>query len=475
MEQVDKRVAESLTRFYVVALLVVAFLTLGGLYLIRKTILSLNYDSRIVNVAGRQRMLSQRLTKLAVLKMENIAHSDSADFDSLLHVWKTSHEQLASRKLPVEKNVTVWKSSVLDEMFVNLQPVFDEIYSGFKIIGKKDAASEAKQNALKLILKNEPVFLAGMDRIVFQFDKESFARLQNLEKIEWILDIMTIIVLLAEGLLIFRPVVNTTRRAIRMVRNSELALLKSNSELEKSNAELIKAQKEIIRIEEEKYELQLAEERIRSASLIEGQEEERKRFARELHDGIGQMLTGLKLHAEKLGQNRFADEKQQQRFEQLVKLIQETIQTTRRISYNLMPSVLEDFGLKAALNLLCEQTRESSGIKVTFDGNEEKAELSQAMTIGLYRIAQEAVNNAVKHASPDHILVTLKQEKYHVTLEIQDDGKGFLIDDLKTRPASFLDHNGIENIRTRTELMNGELRIESRPNGGTRLEINIDI
>jgi len=475
MEHVDKRVAESLTRFYIVALLVVAFLTLGGLYLIRKTIMSLNYDGRIVNVAGRQRMLSQRLTKLAVLKIEGVAHSDRADFDSLLNVWKTSHEQLASRRLPIEKNVTIWKSSVLDEMFVNLTPVFNEIYQGFEIIGKEDTDSEAKQNALKLILNNEPVFLSKMDEIVFQFDKESYARLQNLEKIEWILDIMTIVVLLAEGLLIFRPVVNTTRRAIRMLRDSEQALLRSNNELEKSNAELIKAQKEIIRIEEEKYELQLAEDRIRSASLIEGQEEERKRFARELHDGIGQMLTGLKLHAEKLGQNRFSEEKQQQRFEQLVKLIQETIQTTRRISYNLMPSVLEDFGLKAALNLLCEQTRESSGIKFIFEGNEENAGLSQAIKIGLYRIAQEAINNAVKHASPDEITVRLKQEKYHVTLEVHDDGKGFVIDDLKSRQVSFLENNGIENIRTRTELMNGELKIESRLDGGTRLEINIDI
>jgi len=81
----------------------------------------------------------------------------------------------------------------------------------------------------------------------------------------------------------------------------------------------------------------------------------------------------------------------------------------------------------------------------------------------------------VKHASPDEITVRLKQEKYHVTLEVHDDGKGFVIDDLKSRQVSFLENNGIENIRTRTELMNGELKIESRLDGGTRLEINIDI
>ena len=103
MEKVDKRVAGSLTRFYVVALFIVAMLTLGGLFLIRKTIMSLNYDGRVVNVAGRQRMLSQRLTKLAILKIEGIAHKDSADFDSLLTVWKESNRQLASRRYRLVK------------------------------------------------------------------------------------------------------------------------------------------------------------------------------------------------------------------------------------------------------------------------------------------------------------------------------------------------------------------------------------
>ena len=475
MENIDKRVAGSLTRFYVVALMVVAFLTLGGLFLIRKTIMSLNYDGRVVNVAGRQRMLSQRLTKLAVLNIEGITHSDSANFDSLLHVWKDSHQQLVSRRLTVEKDIVTWKSARLDKMFGSLDPVFENIYQGFLVINNPEIPIEDKRNSLKQILENEPLFLAKMNEIVFQFDEESFARLKNLERIEWIMDIMTILVLLAEGLLIFRPVVNTTRRAIRLLTESEKALLKSNNDLEKSNRQLIEAQEEILRIEEEKYELQLAEDRIRTASLIEGQELERKRFARELHDGIGQMLTGLKLHAEKLRQVQFADEKQRLRFDQLVKLIQDTIQTTRQISYNLMPSVLEDFGLNAALNLLCEQTSESSGLNVQFEGNQERMILSQPMEIGLYRIAQEAVNNAIKHANSDNIKIKLKQNKNHVILEIEDDGKGFLIGNLKNKQGPFLTQNGIENIRTRTALLNGELNIESELDGGTRLLIKMEI
>ncbi|TDE17201.1 ATP-binding protein [Dyadobacter psychrotolerans] len=472
-EKVEKRVAGSLTRFYVVALFIVAMLTLGGLYLIRKTIMSLNYDGRVVNVAGRQRMLSQRLAKLAILKTGKIAYRDSADFDSLLTVWKESNQQLATRKLMVGSDIVTWKSGPLDEMFARLEPVFNTIYQGLNKINDDNLSLSEKKQALDIVLQNEPVFLNIMNDIVFQFDKESFARLKNLERIEWILDIMTILVLFAEGLLIFRPVVNTTRRAVRLLTESEDALLKANRDLERSNSELIRVQKDILRIEEEKYQLQLAEDRIRASALIEGQEEERRRFARELHDGIGQMLTGLKLHAEKLGQTQFTDEKQRERFNQLVRLIQDTIQTTRQISYNLMPSVLSDFGISAALNLLCQQTSQASGLKINFQGIEKRIALSQAIEIGLYRIAQEALNNVVKHAGAENVNIRLEQNKNSIILQIEDDGKGFLIRNLKNKEGSFLTQNGIDNIRTRTQLLDGSMEILSEPDHGTTLEVKI--
>ncbi|WP_026631461.1 ATP-binding protein [Dyadobacter alkalitolerans] len=476
MERLDKSVASSLTRFYIVALCVVAMLTISGLFLIRRTINNLNHDSRMVNVAGRQRMLSQRLTKLAILNVGQMKHSDSARFDSLLTIWKESHENLANKRLPVENGLVTWKSAALDSMFLDLTPVFDSIYTNFSLVNGSKVAAPAKAEALNLILDKEPLFLAKMDKIVFQFDKESFQRLENLERIEWILDIMTILVLFAEGLLIFRPVVNTTRRVVRMLTESENALQLSNQKLKEANHQLLEAQNELLRVEEEKYELQLAEDRIRASALIEGQEEERKRFALELHDGIGQMLTGLKLHAEKLKSVQFHDEKNQTRFEQLVTLIQDIIQTTRQISFNLMPSILSDFGLSAALRLLCEQTAELSGIQIEFDGDAQKrVEMGRPTEIGLYRIAQEALNNAVKHANADKIKIKLEQNKNRIILEIADDGKGFLISNLKSEGGIFLTRNGMENIRTRTQLLNGEMEIVSEVDSGTQLIVRVDL
>lgn len=476
MERLDKSVASSLTRFYIVALCVVAMLTISGLFLIRRTINNLNHDSRMVNVAGRQRMLSQRLTKLALLNVAQMKHSDSTHFNALLKVWKDSHENLAKRKLPVEDGLVTWKSAALDSMFLDLTPVFESIYLNFSLVNDSTVAALEKVQALNHILEKEPLFLAKMDKIVFQFDKESFQRLENLERIEWILDIMTILVLFAEGILIFRPVVNTTRRVVRMLTESENALQLSNQKLKEANNQLLEAQNELLRVEEEKYALQLAEDRIRASALIEGQEEERKRFALELHDGIGQMLTGLKLHAEKLKSVQFHDEKNQKRFEQLVTLIQDIIQTTRQISFNLMPSVLSDFGLNAALRLLCEQTAEVSGIKIAFEGDAHKrVAMSRPMEIGLYRIAQEALNNAVKHANADKIKIKLEQNKNRIILEITDDGKGFLISNLKSEDGIFLTRNGMENIRTRTQLLNGEMEIISKVDSGTNLIVRVDL
>ncbi|MBE9460790.1 histidine kinase [Dyadobacter subterraneus] len=475
MEKLESQVADRLTRYYIVALTLVAVLTVSGLFLIRRTINNLNHDSRIVNVAGRQRMLSQRLTKLAILQTEKIPTSDSVKIDSLLNIWKVSHEQLLRGRIRMESEFVVLKSDSIKNMYRNLEPVFQTIYTNLLTVINKSVPEGEKKKALRIILTTEPVFLNQMDAIVFQFDRESYGRIRILEQIEWILDILTLIVLLAEGILIFRPVVNTTRRVVRLLAASEDAVRVANKKLKIANSQLIRAQDDLIRSEEEKYQLQLAENRVRAAALIEGQEEERKRFALELHDGIGQMLTGLKLQAEKLKQMQFDDEKYRLRFDKLVALIQDTIQTTRQVSFNLMPSVLSDFGLSAALNLLCKQMEEMSGISVKYYGTSGRLELSKPMETGLYRIAQEALNNAVKHSESDNIKIKLEQNTNQIFLEIEDDGKGFLISNLKNKNGSILTQNGIENIRTRTQLLNGEMKIISNVDTGTRLVINIPI
>ncbi len=467
----------------------IAVLTISGLLFIRRTINTHYDDSRVVNVAGRQRMLSQRLTKLARLRTERITTADTVSFDSLLHSWRESHRQLRTGLLHMEKVYAVRKSLQLDSMFARIEPVFQAMYTGFSRISSARSTTEAKQEALRRILQDEFSFLQQMNAIVFRFDAESFAQVKQLERIEWLLVLATLATLLIEGLFIFRPVVNHTQSVIRRLASSEEALQRANrqlelanqaleatnSELAAANQQLLDTQRELLQTTEEKYQLQLAEDTVRSAALLEGQEEERRRFARELHDGIGQMLTGIKLHAEKLKSTPFADDRQRTRFAELCDLIADTIQTTRQVSYNLMPSTLSDFGLGPTLNLLAEQTTRSAGIPIGFSGPAQASRLSPAMEISLYRIAQEALHNAVKYADAQTIRITLQQSPHTLQLAIEDDGKGFRLPPPATpaQPPPII--NGLENMRTRTRLLNGDFTITSRPKKGTKVRVSVNL
>ncbi|WP_266363273.1 ATP-binding protein [Tellurirhabdus rosea] len=463
-DHLDRRVARRLTRFYVLALSAIGVLTISGLLFVRHTIRNQYDDGRVLNVAGRQRMLSQRLTKLALLRTEGIPAADTVPFDSLLDVWSQSHIQLRKGELVMEKPFQVRKSAELDQMFAQLEPVFQTMYRNFRQISAADLPDADRKAALGAVLREEPLYLGQMNDIVFRFDAENTERIRHLERVEWALGLATLLVVLLEGLFIFRPVVRHTRNVIWWLTQSEEALRRANDQLADTNERLLQTQAQLVEATEEKYRLQRAEDTVRSAALLEGQEEERRRFARDLHDGIGQMLTGLRLHVGKLKKGPFADEKQQQRLADLSELVQETIQTTRHVSQNLMPSVLEDYGLAAALQLLTEQVGRSSGIPVTFEAEEATERLAPATEISLYRIAQEAVNNAVKHAGAAEIHVTLGLEGERLVLRVTDDGRGF--------QAEKVHSGGLENMRTRARLLKADLRIASSETG-TKVEIRV--
>ncbi len=473
LNQLDRQVAHRLTQYYVLALTLVAILTVSGLWFVKRTLRDLNDDGRVVNVAGRQRMLSQRLTKLAVLQTQNIPHADRSDFGKLLNLWQESHEQLRTGTLRMEKEYVVRKSPQLNVMFGQVQDVFEAMYENLRMIDSGEATVSQKATALLVVLEKEPRFLSQMDAIVFRFDAESLERVQYLERIEWILTLATLTVLFLEGILVFRPVVNHTKRVIHRLTQSEDALKSTNEKLALTNKELLETQQKLIRTTEEKYQLQLAEETVRSAALLEGQEEERRHFARELHDGIGQMLTGLKLHVEKLRKMPFADDKQKQRVEDLRDMLQETIQNTREVAFNLMPSVLGDFGLEAALQLLSDQTARSSGINIRYIGKKGSERLTPTQEIGLYRVAQEALNNAVKHSSAQRIDVIFERTSNAISLTVRDNGRGFgdMLRSTKTRDS--FHHNGIGNMKTRVRLLNGTLEIDSKTNKGSKIEVKI--
>lgn len=204
-------------------------------------------------------------------------------------------------------------------------------------------------------------------------------------------------------------------------------------------------------------------------SMLEGQEQERKRLAREIHDGIGPLLSALKMNmanvrAELDQDNQSIDENFQKSYD----LIDEAAGDLRSIAHNLMPKVLSDFGLIPALETLLEKVEVYKSIKVDFLVSGARERLDQLMELGLYRICQELINNTIKYAGATKIVVQLIIRDFGIQLMYEDNGSGF---------DTLLVHDGIGlmNIDSRCKAMGGEALIDSQPGKGMTATIEIPI
>jgi len=200
------------------------------------------------------------------------------------------------------------------------------------------------------------------------------------------------------------------------------------------------------------------------AALLEGQEQERSRIARDIHDGLGQLLNAIKMNIALLGQ-------EDERVRTLSELIDDAIQESVRISENLVPAKIKDFDLATCLRSLCAAVSRSSGASVSFEWLGNGVEMEQTQKINLYRIAQEGINNAIKHASASHITVQLNEEDGAVQLMIEDDGKGFK----NIKVFDKTKHHGLTNMKDRAEIMGGKMTIETDADRGTLIIIEAPV
>lgn len=478
MQNLDKQVSQRLTRLYMVALIVVALLSLFGQVLIQQSLNESSDDAHVVNLAGRQRMLSQRLCKMSILLTNKAQFAEEAtfyenDFTETLNLWIKCHYGLKNGQLALDKTYNVKNSAKIKHLFDALEPKFKIISSNAERVASKNYTPESSHVIIKNMLTNEREFLKIMDKIVSQYDTEAQARVNYVKQVELLLFGLTILTLIMEAFLIFTPLVKYVKEIIVRITESENELQVKNQQLEETNEQLVSTQKDLVKATEEKYILIRKEDNTRSTALIEGQEEERKRLARELHDGIGQMLTGLKLDSEQLKSLPFVNEKQRKSFEEHQKLIDETIEATRTVSFNLMPSVLTDFGLSSAIRLLLERTAKGAEFKASFNDLTENITIPNKVENNLYRITQETLNNIMKHAKARKVSITLSNEKSkYITLSVIDDGKGF---DMKKTKKSRVGGNGLGNLQTRVRLLNGTIKIESEVGKGTNIFVKIPL
>ena len=213
-----------------------------------------------------------------------------------------------------------------------------------------------------------------------------------------------------------------------------------------------------------------------AVSVQRAQEDERQRISRELHDDLCQRLTGMKLRAEVLdGDVLPANKRVSKGLRDFTKELDQTIVEVRRLSSNLRPSVLDDFGLITALRLLCKDFEKLHGIGTTFRAGESaRNAFDPDVEIALYRIAQESFSNIAKHANASHLALTLQQENNAVLLIIKDDGRGFTGENV-ARSRSDSHGLGLISMRERAELLGGSFHLDSSEGNGTTITVTIPL
>jgi signal transduction histidine kinase len=210
-------------------------------------------------------------------------------------------------------------------------------------------------------------------------------------------------------------------------------------------------------------------------AITAAQEDERRRLARELHDDTIQALIALK---QRLQIARFSLAEEQssspdaQALDELTVLAEETIANVRRLTRGLRPIYLEDLGLIPALEMLGQETGQAAGIPVAFNRLGAERRLDGALELAFYRMAQEALNNIVRHAQAAHAEISIEFLTAAVVLTIRDDGAGFIVPEAPAEFAHF-GHYGLLGIHERAELIGAKLQIRSSPEGGTELKISL--
>ena len=593
---VDQKTFDKLSRLYIIALSTIALSVIISQILVHNHLNTQLSDSTVINVAGRQRMLSQKLTKeivkLTVAEKPINRSLLKNQIQQTLNLWEISHHALQqgndSLGLPNQN------SKEISKRFSEINPVFDTISSASKAIINKinsNTLIELSPEIEKVTL-HEGNFLIMMDDIVNQYEKEANKKVQWLRKLELFLMITTLVILLFEFVFIFWPTAKTVRRTLTDLLSAErkakkmaldadqLSIAKEHSikelralthamdetllfartnvngnvvhmgkkfsrlfnvskfskseflwnvlssvdteqtdfetlfkkykkigwqgEVKATNkkggniwlemaiipfrptenkSELLiiasditerkAAQLEIERLSKESFEEKMSQQKIISSKIIENQEKEQNRIAKDVHDGIGQMLTGLKYNLESININNI--EKTAEKIEGLKELTSSIIKGVRTATFNLTPPELTDHGIVPAISKLGQELSRLTGKNIlVYNKTNFNQRLDSLVEINIYRITQEAINNAIKYAESSDILVTISHSNSILSILVDDNGKGF--DPGKVKKVKKGDGGmGLTFMKERIKYIEGRLFLHSELGKGTRVTLNVPI
>jgi signal transduction histidine kinase len=218
--------------------------------------------------------------------------------------------------------------------------------------------------------------------------------------------------------------------------------------------------------------LRQSEERLRNLSrqLIQTQESERRRLARELHDEIGQALTAIKMavQAARRGPNAAAS------LDDGVSLVERTLAQVRGLSLDLRPAMLDELGLVPAVRWYLDRQAQRAGLVAYLDADVEGPRLAADIETTCFRLVQEAVTNIVRHAQAQTVWINLRRRTGELQLDIRDDGGGFDVAEARGR-ATHGASLGLLGMQERVQLVRGSLTIHSEPGQGTEVRVRIPL
>jgi len=213
-----------------------------------------------------------------------------------------------------------------------------------------------------------------------------------------------------------------------------------------------------------------SEKRVLNAIILT-EENERKRLAKDLHDGLGPLLSSVKMSVSALSTEKNL-KTQNSILTNAIQAVNESINSLKEISNNLSPHILDNFGLVSAIRSFATKIEQTGKIKIEFRTNLKEQRFNSNIEVILYRAICELINNTIKHAKARKILISLDLENDQLNVLYQDDGKGFNFE------AAMLQHKGgmgLHNIRSRTSSINGDFNIESQPGEGIIGTIRVKI
>ncbi len=218
-------------------------------------------------------------------------------------------------------------------------------------------------------------------------------------------------------------------------------------------------------------ELETQQQLTATEAVLKGEEQERTRLAKDLHDGLGGMLSGIKYSFNTMKGNLILTPENAQAFERSMDMLDSSIKEMRRVAHNMMPEALVKFGLDTALKDFCTDINNSGALQVTYQSiGLQNQVIDHTTAITIYRIVQELINNTMKHAAAKSAVVQVTKSNNHLAVTVEDDGRGF--DTAILNQAKGI---GWSNIQNRVEFLKGTLDVRSQKEKGTSVLIELNI